>query len=66
MIKIDRAHMLYLREKLPDVIPTIVNRGKRRGYRAYYVEPSREVLSTLNDEEFWDWYRSQPIKVKVD
>lgn len=66
MIRIDRAHMLYLRETVPDVVPTIVNRGKKRGYRTYYVEPSRAVMAALDEEKFWDWYRRQPRKTKVD
>lgn len=54
--------MLYLRDVLPEVIPTIVNRGRKKGYRHYYVEPSEAVKAALVDEKFWAWFRSQPRK----
>lgn len=57
--------MLYLRSVLPDVVPTIVNRGRRKGYRHYYVEPSEAVITALDDEKFWAWFRSQPRKKVV-
>lgn len=54
--------MLYLRDVLPEVIPTIVNRGRKKGYRHYYIEPSEAVKAALVDEKFWAWFRSQPRK----
>ena len=57
--------MLYLRNTVPSATITIVNRGKKRGSRRYYVEPSEAVNAALDDAKFWAWFRAQPQKRKL-
>lgn len=65
LIRITRAQMLYLADVLPYVQPTIVNRGRRKGHRHYYVEPSDAVITALDENKFHAWYLKQPRRKVV-